>query len=388
MDIEFKLGADPELFIFDNKAGKLISAHGLFPGTKEDPYAVEHGAIQVDGMAAEYNILPASTAEQFVFYNLSVLRSLRDEIAKRNPDLDFSFRFQPVADFGAEYIAEQPEEARRLGCTPDFNAWEGGQANPAPDAEMPFRTASGHIHVGWGDDYEIDDPEHIEACCMMVKQIDAGFAPLFVQLEGEEGKRRRKLYGKAGAFRPKKYGVEYRVLSNSWLTDVYYMKQLFINTRQYFNDLMAGYQSYQNSGLAMARKWIDTGNLAKMEYNWGKYESDYYNKDQFHPVTMETLDKLYEKYAKLAGVPAYQLVAIDDLDHLPDLNNMDDDQPDIDWNPIDNEDEFEMIELAPWQGVRAGGLAQADMADVEANARVVFDIEVNDWAAQVNPARG
>ena len=37
-------------------------------------------------------------------------------------------------------------------------------------------------------------------------------------IDPPEASRRRELYGKAGAFRPKSYGVEYRTPSNSWLT--------------------------------------------------------------------------------------------------------------------------------------------------------------------------
>jgi hypothetical protein len=33
----------------------------------------------------------------------------------------------------------------------------------------------------------------------------------------DSDKKRRELYGALGAYRPKSYGVEYRVLSNAWL---------------------------------------------------------------------------------------------------------------------------------------------------------------------------
>lgn len=348
--MEIKIGSDPEIWIMNNATGKIISAHGLFPGTKDEPYKVKHGAIQVDGMAAEYNILPASTAEEFVFYHLSVLCDLRDEIKARNPELDFSFVFTPVADFGAEYIAEQPLEARQLGCTPDFNAWEDGAVNPTPDAEMPFRTASGHIHIGWGNDYDIDDPEHIEACCMMVKQLDAQFACSYALLEGDDGARRRELYGKAGAFRPKKYGVEWRVLSNCWLSNTYYMRNVFRNVKEAFENLLGGYKMYEHPSYAQVRKWLDENNVKKMEYFFGRFEVDYRADNQ--PVTMETLDKLREQWERKAGINAqgegFRLVAIDEMDN-DDFAIIEDDQPEIDDEP----EEWALVDI--------------DMAELEGN---------------------
>jgi hypothetical protein len=35
----------------------------------------------------------------------------------------------------------------------------------------------------------------------------------------DDGEERKQMYGKAGAYRPKKYGAEYRTLSNFWIFD-------------------------------------------------------------------------------------------------------------------------------------------------------------------------
>jgi hypothetical protein len=121
----------------------------------------------------------------------------------------------PVAHFEQDYIDAQPLEARALGCDADYNAWTDGKANPKPDMNMPMRTASGHTHFGWTEAAEGND--HLGMCCAFVKQLDyyLGLPSLLFDNDNQ----RREMYGKAGAFRPKEYGLEYRVLSNRWLAD-------------------------------------------------------------------------------------------------------------------------------------------------------------------------
>lgn len=233
--MELLIGADPEFFVY--KDGKPVSAYGLIEGTKKNPIPVNGGAIQVDGMALEFNINPAKTFNEFNRNIDSVLDEFRKVIS---PEYEFSFT--PVADFGEEYLAQQPEEAVKLGCEPDFNAWDGGNVNPIPDVKTPFRTASGHIHLGWTEGQDINDPEHIEACNMIVKQLDAVLGTASIIWDRDN--RRRQLYGKAGAYRPKSYGVEYRVMSNAWLNDCKLREFVFQAAHEAFDSLLNGRQRF------------------------------------------------------------------------------------------------------------------------------------------------
>ena len=140
------VGADPEVFVSHN--GKIISGYGLIPGTKTAPFAVNGGAVQVDGMALEFNIDPAETEEEFLHSIGSVLNQMREMIPEHQLILE------AVANFDEAYMKTLPEEALLLGCDPDFNAWEQCQNNP-PNAASTMRTAAGHIHVGSSETHNI-----------------------------------------------------------------------------------------------------------------------------------------------------------------------------------------------------------------------------------------
>ena len=210
----FKFGCDPELFVL-NTEGRVVSAHDLLPGTKDEPFKVPYGAIQVDGTAAEFNIDPVENFEDFDRNIVEVMKSLFSFLPK-----GYKLSAVPSVKYDIEEWERIPPAAKVLGCNPDFNGWTNEQ-NPSPkptgDLER-VRTASGHLHIGWTQDVDLSkDIEHLNHCSDLVKQLDwyLGYWSLFT----DKNNIRRTLYGQAGACRYKSYGVEYRVLSNFWLTN-------------------------------------------------------------------------------------------------------------------------------------------------------------------------
>lgn len=242
---EFLIGADPELFV--KKNGKLVSAHGLIPGNKHAPFVVDGGAVQVDGMALEFNINPASTAKEFNNNINKVLGHLKQMVGP-----DYEFDFSPVATFGQDYIDDQPAEAKELGCDPDFNAYTN-VINPKPNANLGIRTASGHIHIGWTSDQDVNDPDHIEACQMVTKQLDITLGLACKIWDRDEV--RSQMYGKLGTYRVKPYGVEYRTPSNIWVKDVITRRLVFNIALSAVGRLLEGKRIYDNYSPLDLEEW-------------------------------------------------------------------------------------------------------------------------------------
>jgi len=213
----FTIGADPEMFVRHRASGEIVGAHGLIRGTKENPVALP-GTLcegQVDGMALEFNTWPSSTVESFSIHisqgKTGLWRAVNRGAIARNRFYDLAV--VATAEFSPREWDRAPEEAKILGCDPDFNAWEE-QINNPPNAKVTFRTAAGHVHMGWGRRFVLDD-DFFKVCAAFAREMDAtvGVASLL----WDQDTKRRELYGKAGAFRPKPYGMEYRTLSNSWV---------------------------------------------------------------------------------------------------------------------------------------------------------------------------
>lgn len=205
----FTFGCDPEFFIRDDK-GQPVSAVGLLPGTKEAPHKVDDGAIQVDGMAAEINIDPVNNPLDWNNRIVSVMKQVQAMLPQ-----GYGFIIEPSVHFSQEVLDATPDYAKAMGCDPDWNAWEG-QLNPPPEALDPtLKVAGGHVHIGWTEDMPLSDETHMGHCVDLVKQLDWFLGGWSINLDKNE--ERRLLYGKAGAFRPKSYGVEYRTMSNFWI---------------------------------------------------------------------------------------------------------------------------------------------------------------------------
>ena len=217
------LGADPEVFLVD-KDGQPFSAEGLFGGTKYKPKPMGIGEgffIQEDNVSAEYNIPPSTTAAGFarnIEKGLSYIRS-------RAKKLKLNICLESALKFPEQHLTTK--HAQTLGYEPDYNIWSM-RVNERPVPPKLLRTAAGHVHASWKD----PEPDQVTA---LVRTLDVilGVPSILVTKKNE----RRSLYGRAGAFRPKDYGVEYRTLDNFWIGRLDYSKFVFNGVTKAMNRL-------------------------------------------------------------------------------------------------------------------------------------------------------
>lgn len=204
----FTIGADPEIFVA--KDGKFVSAYNLIPGTKHEPFKVEKGAVQVDGLALEFNIDPANNYEEFQGNIDTVLSILKGMV----PEYDFLQEASIFVD--PAYKATLPPASLEIGCTPSLNAYTE-DSDESPDGTGDLRAVGGHIHIGGIFDKDEDDRVKWNRSLRMARLMDK-YVGVY-SLLWDEDTHRRKIYGAAGSCRLKSFGVEYRTLSNKWLFD-------------------------------------------------------------------------------------------------------------------------------------------------------------------------
>jgi phiEco32-like amidoligase-type 2 protein len=233
------IGADPELFVF--KGDTPVSCHDFLPGTKEDPFRVEFGAVQVDGTVAEFNIDPAGSEDEFSRNIRAVMAQLSEMLPPGH-----ELRIQPTVEYSPEYFASLPAKAKELGCDPDFDASRDGMENERPDNTTTMRTGAGHVHLGFTDGVDPRSSDHINRCCTLIRHLDVFLG--VPSLLWDRDNKRRSLYGRAGAFRPKSYGVEYRTLSNAWLRSDDLVRLVYRNSVAAVESLMAGDRFDANYG--------------------------------------------------------------------------------------------------------------------------------------------
>lgn len=226
---QITLGADPEFFLV-SEDGELKSAIDRIGGNKVAPRGLGRQGffVQEDNVAVEFNIPPAKDVQEWVANLQYAMNEITIEVKTQG--------VKPIIKAAALFPALELEDprAQAFGCDPDFNAWNGGQTNPKPSTGNPrLRSCGGHIHVGYPSNSGIDR-------FRLIQLMDFYLGVPSVLMDGDEDSQdRRLLYGKAGAFRPQDYGVEYRVLSNFWLKEPRYMAWAYENAHQAIDQAIA-----------------------------------------------------------------------------------------------------------------------------------------------------
>lgn len=223
------IGADIELFLQEKNSGEIVSAEGFIKGTKHLPFnfdsANKYFSTSLDNVLGEFTIPPVTDRERFIEYikkSVSYINSVIPET--------LCTVARPSASLDSKYL--QTENAQTFGCDPDNCVWTKSINEKPSSDNKNLRSAGGHIHVGY------DNPS-IKVSEAIVKAMDLFLAvPSVLQ---EPDNERKQLYGKAGCFRFKDYGVEYRTISNyyvdndglmKWAFDSSMMAVDFVNSRK------------------------------------------------------------------------------------------------------------------------------------------------------------
>jgi Phage phiEco32-like COOH.NH2 ligase-type 2 len=257
------LGADPEVFIVDNKDA-IIPAFKFLPSQAEAKnveakYRTDYRAWETefqkfnadpnnrnrrftklapqykdttngaggqtywDGFQAEFTTSHWTCCDGGTYHMLMGLNDIHKKANATFPGASLTLKNTPYIPIVERRAATTEQLA--FGCKPSFNAYKMGGRVPTDPFKLRHRFAGGHIHFsGFGSGsyaetgrfQEVVDREAYFA--KYVKALDAILGIFWVGAAANVDKaERRKYYGLPGEFRTPSYGFEYRTLSNAWL---------------------------------------------------------------------------------------------------------------------------------------------------------------------------
>ena len=190
-------GSDPELFFV--RDGVMIPSTAVIERETDN--------VARDGFQLELHPRSNTCRQSAASYIKDAITSAKYMADKAGAKISFDVA-HVVSD---DVWKSSPKELKRFGCNPTENVYEKNQKRVTGMREK-FRAGGGHIHIGSLNEREKNDLGTI------VQLMDIVAGNTLVLLDRDPANiTRRKNYGRAGEYRPKPYGVEYRVPSNFWL---------------------------------------------------------------------------------------------------------------------------------------------------------------------------
>lgn len=231
-------GSDPEVFvtkngycippihlIINNEIGEI----GKTPD-KGRPIFYKDDVIKIieDGSAMEFNTKP--TDDPYEYYD--IIQHGLDVLRKLVPQ-SYDITVLPAVKFNLARIVFDNqlfplyEYSCRFGCDPDLDIYSGKYSRTVDAKRIKNRFGGGHLHISGMDLDNMD-------ITTLVELFDIFIGNTFVLQSPypEYEKIRQQYYGRPGKIRIQHYpnnitGIEYRTLSNSWITNLDSIKLMF-----------------------------------------------------------------------------------------------------------------------------------------------------------------
>lgn len=239
-DISPLMGCDPEFFFKSNNdiigAEKVLPKAGLVRPEHYNSGYTHKTKLIIDGVQAELNPAPQTCRAYLGNEIKACFQLLNAEMKKSNANITCDF--SRTVEISKEKLAELEESSRKFGCAPSNSAYTAAKAGIKIEDidcnEYRTRAAGGHIHIGHSNGtwykglLRALTTDHIRT----VQMLDLLVGNTSVLIDRDAGNiERRKVYGRAGEFRLPAHGLEYRTLSNYWLTSYPLMSFVFAMVR-------------------------------------------------------------------------------------------------------------------------------------------------------------
>ncbi len=197
--------------LVDAASGGIVSAIPILKNDKHTPHDLGMGVkLYADNTLLEASFPPSFTVATGVMRMRHVLRKIKEKLGD-------DFRLAAKAAHVFSGLPPKPDDELVLKWL-NFCVYD---PDDTPRKQSPFqnglRTGSFHIHVGnkkfldQTQDFLLTQQSKKDAIKLM--DIFVGCSSVIFDRD-ETSNMRKALYGKAGEYRPTRYGIEYRVLGN------------------------------------------------------------------------------------------------------------------------------------------------------------------------------
>lgn len=305
-----RTGTDPEFFFVD-KEGEVVPAELILPW-KEDPLIVVKrreyhspqsksvgASLHADGIPGEITIGEGHCRAYLIDQTYYALKKALELAEAKGYTLSFEAGL-PVSE---KTLEQTSEKGKLFGCDVEYIAWlNGAPSDLNVDSNHPYRYSGGHIHIGkmghishtrtgqqlgylYDNNFQPDPAKYTSDSILddkkidLVKLNDIILGNTLVLLDQREGSTlRKKHYGKAGAYRPTDYGIEYRVPSNIIINNPFYLYLAFALARDTVRIMMLGrekefFSLFEGESLGDLILAINNNDKSLAAKNWNKVKS-------------------------------------------------------------------------------------------------------------------